>query len=80
MTAVSSLWDTRSRECLISAILVLALSGCLLVLASWFDLASKRLLMLGCINIIAALGLGLFSGMTGILSLGHIMFFGMTRS
>ncbi|MGB1011578.1 MAG: ABC transporter permease subunit [Thiolinea sp.] len=77
MASVISLRDTRSKECLVSAILVLALSGCLLVLASWFDLASKRLLMLGCINIIAALGLGLFSGMTGILSLGHIVFFGV---
>ncbi len=33
--------------------------------------------MLGCINIIAAVGLGLFSGTSGILSLGHVAFFGV---
>ena len=77
MTLAKGLWDTRSKECLVSAILILILSGILLIAASWFELASRRLLMLGCINIIAALGLGLFSGMTGILSLGHVMFFGV---
>jgi branched-chain amino acid transport system permease protein len=69
--------DERTRISVWSAItLFLGICG-LLLIVSGFGLASDRLLKLGCVNVIAGLGIGLFCGGTGILSLGHVAFFGV---
>ncbi len=70
-------FDRRSRECLLSFGIVLPLILVVVAVASIAGLAGRELLMLGCVNIIAAVGLGLFSGTSGILSLGHVAFFGI---
>jgi len=70
-------FDQRSKECLQSFGVLLPLIFILVAFATFSDLAGRELLMLGCINIIAAIGLGLFSGTSGILSLGHVAFFGI---
>lgn len=69
--------DERTRISLWSAVtLFLGICG-LLLIVSGLGLASDRLLKLGCVNVIAGLGIGLFCGSTGILSLGHVAFFGV---
>ncbi len=73
----ASWFDLRSRESLLSAFLLFAIVCVLLAAAAYFELASPRLLKIGCVNLIAALALGLFSGSTGVLSLGHVAFFGI---
>ena len=74
MVRVASWLDLRSRESLLSAVGVFALVGVVLLIASSLGLASDRLLKLGCVNLIAALALGLFCGSTGVLSLGEATF------
>ena len=69
--------DTRSKEALLSAAVILVILGVLLIVANGLELANERLLKIGCVNIVAGIGLGIFSGTTGILSLGHVMFFGV---
>lgn len=69
--------DTRTRISIWSGFaLFLGICG-LLMVVSGLGLASDRLLKLGCVNVIAGLGVGLFCGSTGILSLGHVAFFGV---
>ena len=58
-------FDTRSRESLLSAGILIAGLGVILLVASSLGLASDRLLKFGCVNVIAGIGLGLFSGTTG---------------
>ncbi|MCP4045625.1 MAG: branched-chain amino acid ABC transporter ATP-binding protein/permease [Gammaproteobacteria bacterium] len=70
-------FDQRSRECLISVAIILPLICTIVAFSLLTNIAGRELLMLGCINIIAAVGLGLFSGTSGILSLGHVSFFGI---
>jgi len=69
--------DQRSKECVLSFGLLLPLILVLIALAALTDIAGRELLLLGCVNVIAATGLGLFSGTSGILSLGHVAFFGV---
>jgi len=69
--------DQRSKECAQSFGMLLPLILVLIGLASWSGIAGRELLLLGCVNVIAATGLGLFSGTSGILSLGHVAFFGV---
>jgi len=60
-----------------SFVILLPLIVILIGVASFTELAGRELLLLGCANVIAAVGLGLFSGTSGILSLGHVAFFGV---
>ncbi len=69
--------DQRSRECALSFGLLLPLIVLLIGFASLTEIAGRELLLLGCVNVIAATGLGLFSGTSGILSFGHVAFFGV---
>ncbi len=69
--------DTRTWENFNSALVLFLFICALVALVGVLGLASEKLLMLGCINVIAGIGLGLFSGGSGILSLGHIAFFGV---
>ncbi len=69
--------DQRTRECLWSFGLLLPAVLIIIGLASLSGVVQRELLLLGCVNIIAATGLGLFSGTSGILSLGHVAFFGV---
>ncbi len=73
----ASVFDLRTRESLLSAVLLFALCLALVLLMRTTGLISDRLLQLGIVNIIAGLSLGLFCGGTGILSLAHIAFFGI---
>ncbi len=75
--AASPIADQRARECLLSFVVLYGLILVLVGIAALTGLAGRELLLLGCINIIAAVGLGLFSGTSGILSLGHVAFFGI---
>jgi len=77
MTGARFSLDTRTREAVLSVIVVMIGLGAILIVVHALDLASDRLLKFGCINVIAGIGLGLFSGTTGILSLGHVMFLGV---
>lgn len=77
MNKLLHLLDTRSKETLLSAGIVLVVLGVILVIAHTLGIANDRLLKIGCVNVIAGIGLGIFSGTTGILSLGHVMFFGV---
>lgn len=70
-------FDIRTRISLWSGIAIFIGICALLLVVSGLGLTSDRLLKLGCINIIAGLGIGLFCGGTGILSLGHVVFFGI---
>jgi len=73
----SLVFDQRSRECAQSFSILLPLIIVLVFAASYAGLAGRELLLLGVINIIAAVGLGLFSGTSGIMSFGHVAFFGI---
>ena len=75
--APTGLNDQRTRECLTSFGILLPLICLIIAIASFTEIAGRELLLLGCVNIIAATGLGLFSGTSGILSLGHVAFFGV---
>ena len=75
--APAGLNDQRTRECAVSFGILLPLICLIIGLASLTEIAGRELLLLGCVNIIAATGLGLFSGTSGILSLGHVAFFGI---
>lgn len=77
MTARGLAWDHRTKDSLISFAILFPVIIAIVGIALFFGLASKTLLMLGCVNVIAAVGLGLFSGTSGILSLGHVAFFGI---
>ncbi len=70
-------YDQRTRESLLSFATIFPLICIVVALAVFADIAGRELILLGCINIIAAVGLGLFSGTSGILSLGHVAFFGV---
>ena len=74
---MNGLFDQRTRESMVSALLLFVLCLVLIGLMRTTGLISDRLLQLGVINIIAGLSLGLFCGGTGILSLAHIAFFGI---
>ncbi|MBT4020291.1 MAG: branched-chain amino acid ABC transporter ATP-binding protein/permease [Alphaproteobacteria bacterium] len=69
--------DQRTRECAVSFGLLLPVIIGIVWAASATEVVGRELLLLGCVNIIAAVGLGLFSGTSGILSLGHVAFFGV---
>lgn len=69
--------DARTWECFSSALVLFLFVCALVALVGGLGLASEKLLMLGCVNVIAGIGIGLFSGGSGILSLGHIAFFGV---
>ncbi|MEM7377054.1 MAG: branched-chain amino acid ABC transporter ATP-binding protein/permease [Pseudomonadota bacterium] len=74
---MSGVLDQRTREAIVSAVLLFALCLAVIGLMRTTGLISDRLLQLGVVNIIAGLSLGLFCGGTGILSLAHIAFFGI---
>ena len=69
--------DQRTKECALSFSFLFPPIVLLVLFASATELGGPELLILGCVNIIAATGLGLFSGTSGILSLGHVAFFGV---
>lgn len=69
--------DARTWESFSSALVLFLFICALIALVGGLGLASEKLLMLGCVNVIAGIGIGLFSGGSGILSLGHIAFFGV---
>ncbi len=69
--------DRRTRECALSLGILFPLILAVIGLASVTELVGRELLLLGCVNIIAAAGLGLFCGTSGILSFGHVAFFGI---
>ncbi len=69
--------DQRTKECAVSFGILLPLILVIIGIAGATGLAGRELLLLGCVNVIAAAGLGLFCGTTGILSLGHVAFFGV---
>lgn len=70
-------FDQRTKDCLLSFSFLLPPIVVVVLLASVTGIAGPELLILGCVNIIAATGLGLFCGTSGILSLGHVAFFGV---
>ncbi len=70
-------WDPRTRGCALSFVMLYPAVVLIIAVAALTGLAGRELLLLSCINIIAAVGLGLFSGTSGILSLGHVAFFGV---
>ncbi len=67
----------RVRECVVSFAVILPPILLLIAFGSLSEIVGPELLILGCVNIIAATGLGLFSGTSGMLSLGHVAFFGI---
>ena len=69
-------FDTRTRESAMSALVLFLFVAALVAIVAGLGLASNQLLLLGCINVIAGLGLGLFCGGSGVLSIGHVTFFG----
>ncbi len=75
--ATSGLLDGRTKECILSFGFLFPLILVIVSAASLSGLVGRELILLGCINVIAAVGLGLFSGTSGMLSLGHVAFFGV---
>ncbi len=73
----AGLWDPRTRECALSFAMLYPAIIIIIAVATLTGMAGRELLLLGVVNIIAAVGLGLFSGTSGILSLGHVAFFGV---
>jgi branched-chain amino acid transport system permease protein len=73
----SAFFDQRTRVSVFSAVSLFLLVCGVLALIAGLGFASERLLKIAAINIIAGVGLGLFCGSTGILSLGHVVFFGI---
>ncbi len=69
--------DQRTKECAVSFGILLPLILAIIGIAAVTGLAGRELLLIGCVNVIAAAGLGLFCGTSGILSLGHVAFFGV---
>ncbi len=73
----AGLRDPRTGECAVSFLVLLPAVMLIVAFATLTGLVGRELVLLSCVNIIAAVGLGLFSGTSGILSLGHIAFFGV---
>lgn len=69
--------DTRGRQSFWSVVIIAPALSAVLLFFAGFGLANDSLLKLATINVIAGLGVGLFCGGTGILSLAHISFFGI---
>nr|WP_309504496.1 branched-chain amino acid ABC transporter ATP-binding protein/permease [uncultured Roseovarius sp.] len=64
-------------QLLASAGAILALTLAAVLLASWFGPATERVLTVFLISLTAVVGIGLYSGNSGILSFGHVAFMGI---
>lgn len=69
--------DGRYRVAWASAVILFVAIAALALGLLASGAVTENLLKFAVINIIAAVGLGLFCGSTGILSLGHVVFFGV---
>ena len=65
------------RQLLASGGMIIMLSVIAVIVATWFGPATERMLTVFFISLTAVVGIGVYSGNSGILSFGHVAFMGI---